>query len=298
MASGERTARRPTLADVAAAAGVSPSTASRALGTGTHVRARTRERVWAAAERLSFEPNQLARSLRRGSTMAVGLVIPDVASAFYGTALKGVQEVLEAAGYHVLVVNTGRAAEPRARGDAQPARAPGRRPDHRDLRRLRGHRRARRVLRRRAARRRRRGDRAGQRRGRGAARRPSGAGARAAADRVRRARRTRSGDGRTPAVFTARERLDGFRASAGRAGLPLPPEYIRFADPLHGATRASRRHRAARARRAADRGRGRDGHARHGRSCRRRAPAACGSPTTSPSSPSTSRRTPTCSSRR
>jgi LacI family transcriptional regulator len=45
-----------------------------------------------------------------------------------------------------------------------------------------------------------------------------------------------SGDGRTPAVFTARERLDAFRASAGRAGLPLPPDYIRFADPLDGAT--------------------------------------------------------------
>jgi LacI family transcriptional regulator len=46
----------------------------------------------------------------------------------------------------------------------------------------------------------------------------------------------RADEGRTPAVFTARERLEAFRASAGRAGLPLPPEYIRFADPLHGAT--------------------------------------------------------------
>ena len=74
--------------------------------------------MWAAAERLSFQPNQLARSLRRGSTMAVGLVIPDVAAAFYGTALKGVQEVLEAAGYHALVVNTGRAAGASARRSA------------------------------------------------------------------------------------------------------------------------------------------------------------------------------------
>ena len=102
--------RRATLADVAVAAGVSRATASRALGDSPHVSKSTRARVWAAAERLSFEPNHLARSLRRGSTMAVGIVVPDVATAFYAAALKGAQERLEDAGYHVLVVNTERAA--------------------------------------------------------------------------------------------------------------------------------------------------------------------------------------------
>jgi LacI family transcriptional regulator len=103
--------RRPTLADVAAAAGVSRTTASRALGDGPNVSAAARARVWAAAERLRFQPDHLARSLRRGSTMGVGIVVPDVAIAFYATALKGAQETLEAAGYHVLVVNTERAAD-------------------------------------------------------------------------------------------------------------------------------------------------------------------------------------------
>ena len=70
-----------------------------------------RDRVWAAVERLGFEPNHLARSLRRGSTMAVGLVVPDVAVGFYASALKGAQEVLEGRGYHVLVMNTERTAE-------------------------------------------------------------------------------------------------------------------------------------------------------------------------------------------
>jgi LacI family transcriptional regulator len=102
--------RRPTLADVAAAAGVSRTTASRALADGANVSADARARVSAAAERLRFQPDHLARSLRRGSTMGVGIVVPDVAIAFYATALKGAQEVLETAGYHVLVVNTERAA--------------------------------------------------------------------------------------------------------------------------------------------------------------------------------------------
>jgi len=70
-----------------------------------------RDRVWAAAERLRFEPNHLARSLRRGSTLAIGMVVPDVAVAFYASVLKGAQETLTAAGYHVLVVSTERAAD-------------------------------------------------------------------------------------------------------------------------------------------------------------------------------------------
>jgi DNA-binding LacI/PurR family transcriptional regulator len=103
-------ARRTTLADVAAEAGVSRATASRALAESPLVHPATRERVGSAARRLGFQPNHLARSLRRGATMAVGLVVPDVASAFYAAALKAAQETVEAAGYHVLVVNTERAA--------------------------------------------------------------------------------------------------------------------------------------------------------------------------------------------
>lgn len=101
----------PTLADVAAEAGVSQATASRALADSPLVNAVTRQRVWDVAARLNFQPNRLARSLRRGATLAVGLVVPDVGAAFYASALKSAQDVLEAAGYHVLVLNTGRAAE-------------------------------------------------------------------------------------------------------------------------------------------------------------------------------------------
>src|SRR6476620_10112475 len=106
-----RRSAAPTLADVAAEAGVSQATASRALAESPLVNADTRRRVWEVAERLHFQPNRLARSPRSGATMAVGLVVPDVGAAFYASALKSAQDVLEAAGYHVLVLNTGRAAE-------------------------------------------------------------------------------------------------------------------------------------------------------------------------------------------
>jgi LacI family transcriptional regulator len=100
----------PTLADVAAEVGVSQATASRALADSPLVNENTRRRVWEAAERLNFSPNRLASSLRRGATMAIGLVVPDVGANFYATALKSAQDTFEEAGYHVLVLSTGRAA--------------------------------------------------------------------------------------------------------------------------------------------------------------------------------------------
>jgi DNA-binding LacI/PurR family transcriptional regulator len=113
---------RPTIADVAAAAGVSRSTASRAMAGSGYVSPATRERVWAAARRLAFEPNELARSLRIGASTAVGIVLPDVGSAFYAAVLKAAQEVIEAAGYHALVVNTERTAA-RERAELQTLRS-------------------------------------------------------------------------------------------------------------------------------------------------------------------------------
>jgi LacI family transcriptional regulator len=103
--------RRPTLADVAAAAGVSPATASRALSASPNVSDDARERVWAAARRLAFEPNHFARSLRTRSSRLVGMLLPDIAVASYASSLKGAQRVLEDAGYQVLVMNTEREPE-------------------------------------------------------------------------------------------------------------------------------------------------------------------------------------------
>jgi DNA-binding LacI/PurR family transcriptional regulator len=106
------TNRRATLMDVAAAAGVSPSTASRALANAPTARMSdaTRRRVLAAAESLGFRANAQAQTLRSGSSMLVGVVVPDIAIAFYAAALKGAQKALEAAGYQVLVMNTEREA--------------------------------------------------------------------------------------------------------------------------------------------------------------------------------------------
>jgi LacI family transcriptional regulator len=101
-----RRRRGTTLADVAASAGVSASTASRALNGRGELSPATRAAVVEAAERLGFQPSPLARSLRTRQTNTVGFVVPDVASPFYAASLKGAQGVLEGAGYRVMLMDS------------------------------------------------------------------------------------------------------------------------------------------------------------------------------------------------
>ena len=106
-----RTGREVTLADVAEYAGVSASTASRALNGRGELSAETRAAVQEAADLLRFEPSHLARSLRTRTTSTIGFVVPDVSSPFYASALKGAQRALEEAGYRVLLMDSGQATE-------------------------------------------------------------------------------------------------------------------------------------------------------------------------------------------
>ena len=103
--------RGATLADVAASAGVSASTASRALNGRGELSPATRAAVIEAAQVLGFRPSPLARSLRTQQTYTVGFVVPDVASPFYAASLKGAQGALEAAGYRVMLMDSEQSVE-------------------------------------------------------------------------------------------------------------------------------------------------------------------------------------------
>jgi LacI family transcriptional regulator len=95
---GERRVARPrtTLRDVAALAGVSVPTASKAINNRTHVNAATRSRVLAAAEQLGFAPNVLARGLLDGRTGTVGLLTSDLVGRFSLPILMGAEDAFGA----------------------------------------------------------------------------------------------------------------------------------------------------------------------------------------------------------
>jgi LacI family transcriptional regulator len=94
---------RPTLADVAKLAGVSPATVSRALARPLLVEGATRERIEQAAARLGYVPGGVARALASGRSMTVGVVVPTLDHAIFAKAIQALQTGLAAAGYQLIV---------------------------------------------------------------------------------------------------------------------------------------------------------------------------------------------------
>jgi len=100
---------RVKLADVAAAAGVHPGTASRALSPDRQplVGPATVQRVLQAAADLGYEPDLLARALRTQHSFTVGVLMPDPEDLSVLPLLRGVEDGLAAAGYAALLAGPG-----------------------------------------------------------------------------------------------------------------------------------------------------------------------------------------------
>jgi LacI family transcriptional regulator len=100
--------RPATLRDVAAAARVHPATASRALNPETRILVSedTARRVAAAAAKLGYRPNPVARSLRTRRSHTVGVLIPDLNNPLFPPIVRGLEDKLAAAGYVALIGNT------------------------------------------------------------------------------------------------------------------------------------------------------------------------------------------------
>jgi LacI family transcriptional regulator len=100
-----RTARRPTMREVAAVAGVSLSTVSRVVNGGDGVRADLAVRVRDAVQLLGYRHNLTASTLRRADRQSesIGLIFEDVSNPFFGAVHRGVEDVARARGVLTLV---------------------------------------------------------------------------------------------------------------------------------------------------------------------------------------------------
>lgn len=104
-----------TIADVAARAGVSKATASRALTGNGYVSDETRQRVTDAARDLSYVAHSSATSLATGRTQTVGVVMPPVDRWFFAELLAGIQESLFALDYDLSLYGVPEGSHTRAR---------------------------------------------------------------------------------------------------------------------------------------------------------------------------------------
>jgi len=97
---------RITIEDVAARAGVSPTTVSHVFSGHRPVRSETKDLVERAAQELGYRPNAVARSLRVQRTNTAMIILPDITNPFYPVFARGVQDVLRVGNYHTLLCNT------------------------------------------------------------------------------------------------------------------------------------------------------------------------------------------------
>jgi LacI family transcriptional regulator len=96
----------PTIREVAEKAGVSYTTVSHVINNTRYVSENVRERVLAAMKDLGYRPNALARSLRRGETKTIGLILPDSANPFFAEVGRVIENAAFRSGYNVILCNT------------------------------------------------------------------------------------------------------------------------------------------------------------------------------------------------
>lgn len=111
-----RRGKMVNISDVASEAHVSVATVSRVLNDKDTVKKETRERVYAAIEKLNFEPNILARNFRRSESRVILIITPNITNPYYAHILSGIGDEASSLGYSALIFNTGGSLEKEKEG--------------------------------------------------------------------------------------------------------------------------------------------------------------------------------------
>lgn len=107
----EHSGRRPSLEDVARAAGVSQATASRVIsGAEYPVSEPVRRRVLTAAERLGYVPDPLAQAMATGTSRMIGVIVGAATDPYFAEVMRGIEEYARRAGYLTILCSADREA--------------------------------------------------------------------------------------------------------------------------------------------------------------------------------------------
>ena len=104
-----------TIKDVAAAAGVSVASVSRAMNAPETVSPETLNRIRTVIREMGYAPNKIARSLKVQTSKSVAVIVPDISNPFHLKVIKGAESVLTAAGYTLFIMDTEESAEKESR---------------------------------------------------------------------------------------------------------------------------------------------------------------------------------------
>ena len=96
------------LGDLAKHLGLSPSTVSRVMNRSPEARsvpATTQQRIFLAAEQLKYQPNMMAKSLRKQRSYTIGVIVPEIGEGYSSIVLNGIEHSLVREGYFFFVVS-------------------------------------------------------------------------------------------------------------------------------------------------------------------------------------------------
>lgn len=96
----------PTIVDIAERLGISAMTVSRALNGKADVSKEMRQKVAKCAAALGYQPNRWARSLVTQRSLMIGVMVPEITHSFFSEIIGGVEEVLDKAGYDILLYHS------------------------------------------------------------------------------------------------------------------------------------------------------------------------------------------------
>lgn len=93
-----------TIKEIAKEVGVSVAAVSQVLNNkeNSFISQSTKEAIWQVAQELNYIPNRVARDLVRGSTMLLGIIIPDAKSPFFSETVPGIEDSASVRGYDVM----------------------------------------------------------------------------------------------------------------------------------------------------------------------------------------------------
>ncbi|RRN77412.1 LacI family transcriptional regulator [Pseudoxanthomonas sp. SGD-10] len=95
-----------TIKDIAKALNLSTSTVSRALRGGYEISEETKRIVLEYAEKINFQRNPIALSLRERRSYSIGVIVCEVANQFFSQAIDGIESIAYNKGYHVIISQT------------------------------------------------------------------------------------------------------------------------------------------------------------------------------------------------
>jgi LacI family transcriptional regulator len=92
-----------TIKDIARELNISPSTVSRALKNHPDISPETKKAVNELAQRLNYQPNAVALSLKQRRSNTIGVIIPEIVHYFFSSVISGIEDVAYDAGFNVII---------------------------------------------------------------------------------------------------------------------------------------------------------------------------------------------------